>query len=231
MATAKWTWDRTRHNPKVVFHMDSGSDAPVMKVNDTEVTLYDPDTETYNSAHYHVVDISSTSNGSQWLITGPADSSVSSSAVWEIADSLSSILPINVTGTITSATETDIKNGGKTIILTCQGDETWVATVGSDNAITTALIAGIDSAQSEASGWDAVVKANMVYTDVTRTSDTVVTITLGSESTYSITDNETITITVPASAVTGAVETSVNNTFTITADAATVNQPQQIIFY
>ncbi|MCP4091521.1 MAG: hypothetical protein GY746_17295, partial [Gammaproteobacteria bacterium] len=85
-----------------------------------------------------------------------------------------------------SITESDIVTGGKTIILTLTGD-TWVATVGADNAITDALIAGIDSAQSEGTGWDAEVKGNMVFGDVTRTSDTVVTIILAAEASYDIT--------------------------------------------
>ena len=63
------------------------------------------------------------------------------------------------------------------------------------------MINGIDSAQAEAASWDAVVKANMTFSDVTRTSDTVVTITLGAEPTYSIRTVETITVTVPATAV------------------------------
>ncbi len=82
--------------------------------------------------------------------------------------------------------------------------ETWDPTVGQDNAITTALINGIDSDSSEATGWDAVVKANMDFNDVTRTSDTVVTITLGPEPTYAVTSDETITVTIPASALSGS---------------------------
>ena len=116
---------------------------------------------------------------------------------------------------VPTITETDIVNGGKTIIITLAND-TWVATVGEDNAITNALIAGIDSAQSEATGWDAVVKANMVYTDIVRTSDTVITITLGAEATYDITATEIITATIPATAVTGATEITATPTFTVT---------------
>lgn len=120
-----------------------------------------------------------------------------------------------LTGTITaSVTEADVVSGGLTCVLTLTGD-TWVATVGEDNAITDALIAGIDSGQSEANGWDAVVKANMVYTDVVRTSDTVVTITLGAEATYNITSTETITATVPATALTGAAQLVASPTFTV----------------
>lgn len=97
--------------------------------------------------------------------------------------------------------ESEIVTGGETIIITLTGD-TYVATAGDDNAITDAIIAGIDSAQSEAAGWDAVVKANMVFGDVARTSDTVLTVTLAAEATYAITANETITITLPATALT-----------------------------
>ncbi|MCH7585702.1 MAG: DNRLRE domain-containing protein, partial [Acidobacteria bacterium] len=104
---------------------------------------------------------------------------------------------------VTSADETEILTGGETLIITLSND-TWDATVGADNAITTALINGIDSAQAEAAGWDAVVKAGFTFSDVTRTSSTVVTITLGAEPTYLISADETITVTVPATAVTSA---------------------------
>lgn len=91
----KWTWDRTRHAPKVIIHTTAGVDAPVMKVNDNEVTLHDPSTEAYNAAHYHCQDIRG--NGSAWLITGPADSTAGASDTWEIADSFgSTILPKNI---------------------------------------------------------------------------------------------------------------------------------------
>lgn len=122
-----------------------------------------------------------------------------------------------LTGTATAGIEeTDVVAGGKTIIITLTND-TWVATVGQDNAITTALIAGITSAQSEAAGWNAVVRANMVYTDVVRTSDTVVTITLSAEATYDITATETITATIPATALTNAIPTVATPTFTVAA--------------
>jgi len=121
-----------------------------------------------------------------------------------------------LTGTVTTATEADIVTGGKTIILTLTGD-TWVATVGEDNAITDALIAGLDSAQSEANGWDAVVKTGLAYTDIVRTSDTVVTITLPAFATYDITATETITATIPASALTGAAQIVASPTFNVTA--------------
>ncbi len=127
-----------------------------------------------------------------------------------------------VTGTAVSGgvLESEIVTGTETIILTLTGD-TWVATVGADNAITDALIAGIDSGGAETAGWDAVVKGNMVFGDVARTSATVVTITLAAESTYAITANETITVTVPATALTAAGEMVATPTFDVTNETPT----------
>ena len=128
-----------------------------------------------------------------------------------------------ISGTVTpSATEGDVVAGGETIVITLTND-TWDATVGQDNAITTALISGIDSAQAEATGWDAVVRANMDFDDVTRTSATVVTVTLKAEVTYDITADETITVTVPASAVTSGTPLVATPTFDIATAVATVS--------
>ena len=62
----------------------------------------------------------------------------------------------------------------------------------------------------------------MDYNDVTRTSDTVVTITLGAEAAYSITAHETITVTVPASAVASADPYAATPTFHVVAAGTTV---------
>jgi hypothetical protein len=118
-----------------------------------------------------------------------------------------------LTGTLAdNATEAQIVSGGETLVITLTND-TWDATIGDNNSKTTDLINGIDSGGVEGTGWDAVVKANMDFNDVTRTSDTVVTITLGAEATYDITANETITVTVPATAVTGVAPITATPTF------------------
>jgi len=108
-----------------------------------------------------------------------------------------------VTGTAVAGgvLESEIVTGGETIILTLTGD-IWVATVGADNAITTALIAGITAAEVEATGWNAEVRDNMTHAEVVRTSDTVVTITTAAEAAYAITADENVTVTIPATAVT-----------------------------
>jgi len=121
-----------------------------------------------------------------------------------------------LTGTLADgAVEDALHAGGETLVITLTHD-TWDATIGADNAKTTALIGGIDSAQSEVLGWDAVVKANMDFNDVTRTSDRVVTITLGVETAYAISATETITVTVPATALAGASPLVATPTFDIT---------------
>ena len=120
-----------------------------------------------------------------------------------------------LTGTITSSvTEAGIVSGGSTIILTLTG-ETWVASGATFDAQRQNIINGIDSAQAEGTGWDAVVKAGLAVTDVVRTSDTVVTITLPAFASYNITATETITATVPATALTGAAAIVAAPTFTV----------------
>jgi hypothetical protein len=132
-----------------------------------------------------------------------------------------------ISGTITSGvSETDIVTGGKTLLITLNND-TWIAAgtgpIGS-TANTQSLIDGIDSAQNEATGWDAVVKVGIETTDVVRTSNTVATITLDAEATYNITANETVTATIPAAVLTGAAQIVATPTFTITAEVTEILQ-------
>ena len=96
--------------------------------------------------------------------------------------------------------ETLIRSTGGTLVLTLT-DDTWDATVGADNAITTALIAGLDGDGVDATDWNDVVQAGLTFSDVARTSETVVTITLPAFAGYDITADETITVTIPASAL------------------------------
>ena len=133
---------------------------------------------------------------------------------------LNSGVPISaaLTGTAIAGgvLESEIVTGGETIIITLTND-TWVATAGDDNAITNAIIAGILSAQSEAAGWNVEVIGNMVFGDVARTSSTVVTVTLAAEAAYAITADETITVTIPATALTAAGAEVAAPTFDVTA--------------
>lgn len=122
---------------------------------------------------------------------------------------------VAITGTATSAiTTADIVAGGKTIIITATGD-TFVAAGATFDGVRQAIINGIDSAQAEATGWDAVVKAGLATSTVVRTSATVVTVTLSAFATYKVTATETVTVTVPASALVGNLAIVGTPTFTV----------------
>lgn len=80
---------------------------------------------------------------------------------------------------------------------------------------------GLDSAQSEAAGWDAKVKGNIPVANVVRTSNTVCTITLQAQADYNITATETITATLPASALAGGAPIVATPTFTVASSGGT----------
>lgn len=123
-----------------------------------------------------------------------------------------------LSGTITGALESDIVAGGQTIILTLAND-TWVSSGATFNAQRQNIIDGLDSAQSETTGWNNEVRDKEVVTAVARTSDTVVTITLSASSAYSISSDETITTTIPATALTGGNALVASPAFTVTNEA------------
>jgi len=168
--------------------------------------------------------------GVRSVIVGTTTTDVNPGATWDTDSFSAGLIALYIegvagggsaalSGTVTaSIDEDDINTGGKTIILTLT-DDTWVAAgtgpIGS-TADTQAIIDGIDSAQSEANGWDAVVKVGIETADVARTSSTVCTITLDAEATYDITAQETITATIPAVAlVTSSSEIVASPTFTV----------------
>lgn len=137
-----------------------------------------------------------------------------------IAIEIKAVPTIALTGTATaSITEADIVTGGKTIILTLTND-TWVAAGATFDAQRQNIINGIDSGQAEGTGWDAVVKASQGVSGVVRTSATVVTITLDAFASYNITATETITATIPATALTEGVAIVATPTFNITHTSA-----------
>ena len=119
-----------------------------------------------------------------------------------------------ITGTVTTAVESDIVAGGKTIIITLT-NETWVSGADFTNALPS-IRNNLFSAQSEAGGWNNKVRFNIPDANIVRTSDTVVTITLQAQADYSITANETITVTVPYQATTHGTQFVASPTFTIT---------------
>jgi hypothetical protein len=124
---------------------------------------------------------------------------------------------VAVTGTILDFIyEEDIVAGGKTIILTLT-DETWAAAGSAFNNARAAIIFSITGSGTELFGWNNV-RATIPVTDVVRTSDTVVTITLSAIPTYSISANETLTFKAPASALAGSAQLTAPEEATLLAD-------------
>jgi hypothetical protein len=166
----------------------------------------------------HVANYNTVTSVTPYLEVYEGDSVASPGAA--IFDNFNIVPVVALTGTTTaSITEADIVAGGKTIILTLTGD-TWIAAGGASFDLQRAnIIAGLTSAQSEALGWNNVVKVLQAVTGVVRTSDTVVTITLDAQATYNITATEIITATIPASALVGNVAVVATPTFSITATA------------
>jgi hypothetical protein len=121
-----------------------------------------------------------------------------------------------LSGTILTASVADIVAGGATIILTLD-DDTWVTAGATFDAQRQNIIDGLISDGSEAHGWNAEVRDKIPVTDVIRTSDTVVTITLSAAADYAITADETITVIVPATSVTAAAEIEAVPSFTLEA--------------
>lgn len=105
-----------------------------------------------------------------------------------------------LTGTSQPASlESEIVTGSETIIITLTKG-TWAASGTDFNAIRQGILDGLVSAQAEAAGWN-VKRALFAVTTVVRTSATVVTVTTPATASYSVTADETITVTIPANSV------------------------------
>lgn len=111
---------------------------------------------------------------------------------------------------VDGVSEAAIATGGKTIIVTI-ANTTWHADIASGSRQAQAFIDSFDSAQSEAGAWDAVVNAELTYSDITRNSGTVATLTLpdfdGDLNTqYAITADEIITCNMSSACLAAAYE-------------------------
>ena len=129
-----------------------------------------------------------------------------------------------ISGTITpQVTQVELREGGRELIITLTGD-TWVAAGIAFENERSGIISGLTSAQSELTGWNNIIRDNLDDAAVVRTSDTVVTVTISDDydidlSSYLITADETITVTVPASALVTSSTALVPGTFDIAFQA------------
>jgi len=111
-----------------------------------------------------------------------------------------------LTGTmLPSVAEASVRQGGKTIIITLSR-ATWHSDIGGDNAKTQALLDGILATASPVAGWNVTVQPNLNYSNVSRDSDTQVTVSFPAMSSYEITTSEEIVVTVPQEALTAGFE-------------------------
>lgn len=114
--------------------------------------------------------------------------------------------------------ESEIVAGNETILITLT-NATWESG-GSFNSERQNIINGLDSAQSEGTGWNAEVRDKEGVGAVVRTSATLVTITLTASGSYAVTADETITVTVPNGAVVdNSVDLNGTPTFVVTNEA------------
>lgn len=100
---------------------------------------------------------------------------------------------VAIGGTFTTANETDLFNGGRVLTLTLTG-RTWLAAGAAFDGIRSAIVTGIVGNLSGITDWD-TAKSSIPVSNVVRTSDRVVTITLPALN-YDIPSPETITATV-----------------------------------
>jgi hypothetical protein len=119
---------------------------------------------------------------------------------------------ITLSGTATpSLTEANIHTGGFTMIFDVKFD-TWQTTLGGNNAISTAFLAGITGNKD----W-ATVSGALTFSNITRNSATRVTLSLPAAAAYVITANETVTCAIPAgSYLNGSAKASIDPTLTVT---------------
>lgn len=99
-----------------------------------------------------------------------------------------------ISGTVTTATESDIVTGGKTLLITLNNNA-WAQDVVSDPTKFNPLISGITSTTTPSAF------ASLVPVNVERTSDKVLTITLPPMPLYALTDDQTISVSVPDEAL------------------------------
>jgi len=120
----------------------------------------------------------------------------------------------------TALSKLQLTDGGQVITCTLQSD-IWQASGTAFDQVRQIILAGMSSAQSENTGWNKEVRDKQPITAVVRTSNTIVTVTLAAAPDYDITVAETITVTVPAEALSMSITALVApTTIGVTADVA-----------
>lgn len=204
----------------------------VVKTGDPIEAFSEEDNASGNETH---AEITTVRNGA-WVVLTVANSpdfAISSQTCTSPGALTERAERLNTTGTDTSISHASAEKA----TAGATGALTWAQTDSASSSMAyaikpyifddarAAIAAGLDSAQSEAAGWDARRSTIVPESAVVRTSATVVTITLVADASYNITATETITATVPAVALAGATQLVASPTFTISAVAAVTTVP------
>lgn len=136
------------------------------------------------------------------------------------------IAPLNnqsafLNGTVKTASEPDIVAGSKTLVITLQND-IWAQDAVSNSTKLNALIDNIKT--TSVTTWANVqtaLKANP--SNVVRTSDTVLTITLPPVSTYTIDTDQTIYVSIPSNSTSTSTQPIYAGSFTVKAVTVTLS--------
>ena len=129
----------------------------------------------------------------------------------------------SISGTLitTPPTESDIVTGGKTLVITLKND-VWAQDVVSTGAKLDSLIDNIKTTTS--TPWDDVqslLRSN--HSNVVRTNDKVLTITLPAVPSYALTQDQTINVSIPSIALATSSVPITAGSFTVKAVAATLS--------
>ena len=102
----------------------------------------------------------------------------------------------SISGSITTGiSESDLRNGTYYLYINLSND-TLSASVGDDDAVTTAILDGITGDQN----W-ATVRSSLSYLNVERTDNSTITISIGSVPDYYIGSDENVDVVLPSSAI------------------------------
>lgn len=140
--------------------------------------------------------------------------------------SVTAIATATLVTTITN--EASVRAGGATIVVTVF-DDTLVAAGATFDAQRQAIINGLAGSLATDTAWDETVIAALTVGTVVRTSSTVVTITMPAVAAYALPAGiaETVTVTLPASALSGGVAL-VAGTFRISPSVVRVYSPPRV---
>ena len=160
--------------------------------------------------------LASASSGTAWSETVWA-AGVWDSGVWNCTGTLADPAAVISGSLVGAALEAEVQRTYQDLVITLARD-TFVSPL--TGAIKNAILAGITSAGSETYGWNNEVRDKAKPINVTRVADTIVRIDFAPSTAYSISSNETVTVTVPATALTAASALTATPTFTVTAATA-----------